>query len=112
MRLVREGQLLGGEATSEFVNEIAEKEIRRRTEVQDRLKAMSKDEVCAAYGNTLRGERTYELGEFPEVMKLVGTEANRRKLRFNESLARKGHIKMGVSECQPPLHRTELKTAH
>lgn len=108
VRLVRAGQILGGEAALEFVNEIAEKarikaeqEAERRVlEAPNILKAMSKDEVCAAYGKALRGQEIYEIGDVAELMKLVKKESARRKLKFDDSLTRKERIRMGISECQ------------
>ena len=100
VRLVRAGQVLGGAAALEFVNEITEKENRLRAEAPNRLKAMSKDEVCLAYGNALRKGEVDKIGSLPDMAKLVKKELARRKLKLDDSLIRKGHIKMGISECQ------------
>ena len=100
VRLVRAGQVLGGAAALEFVNEITEKENRLRAEAPNRLKAMSKDEVCLAYGNALRKGEVDKIGSLPDIAKLVKKELAHRKLKLDDSLVRKGHIKIGVSECQ------------
>ena len=110
VRLVRAGQVLGGAAALEFVNEITEKENRLRSEITEkenrfraevpnRLKAMSKDEVCLAYGNALRKGEIDGVA-LPDIAKLVKKELARRKLKLDDSLARKGQIKIGISECQ------------
>lgn len=111
VRLVRAGQMLGGEAALEFVKEIADKARiaeeearieaeRRMLEAPNILKGMSKDKVCAVYGKVLRGQEIYEIGEVVELVKLVKKESARRKLKFDDSLTRKEHIRMGISECQ------------
>lgn len=57
-------------------------------------------EFCEVYGHALRKGEVIGLGSFPDIMKYVKKEAKRRGLRFDDSLVRKGHIKIGISECQ------------
>ena len=111
VRLVRAGQLLGGEAALEFLSEPADKarieaerrrmdEEHRRAEAPNILKAMSKDNICVAYGSALREGKVDGIGSLPEITKLVKRELVRRKFKLEDSLVRKRSIKIGISECQ------------
>lgn len=66
------------------------------------LREMDKNNFCLAYGEAIRGETIHGLGKLPSdiVIKHMKTEARRRKLQFDDSLVRKGHIKIGISKCQ------------
>lgn len=66
------------------------------------LRDMDKDRFCVAYGEAMRGDTIHGVGKLsPDiVIKHVKTEARRRKLQLDDSLARKGHIKIGISKCQ------------
>jgi len=74
----------------------------RLSEAPEKLKSMSKEAFCVAYGNALRGKLVEKLGYLPEseMLSLVKREAVRRKQKFNDALVRKGLIKIGNSECQ------------
>lgn len=104
VRLVRAGEVSGGEATSEFENEMIERrrmdEERRRAEAPNILKAMSKDKICVAYGSALREGKVDGIGSLPEMPKLMKKELARRKLKLDDSLVRKSALRIGISECQ------------
>jgi len=100
VRLVRDGQMSGGEISLEFVNEILEKEGQRRAEAPKILSAMSKEDVCVAYGKALRDSEVEDIGSFPDILKLVKKETARRKIKLDDMLVRKASIKIGISECQ------------
>lgn len=64
------------------------------------LTKMSKWDFCIAYGNAARGEEVSDFGEIPNIVKLVKTEARRRKIVFSDALVRDMQIKIGMTECQ------------
>jgi hypothetical protein len=74
----------------------------RAAEAPSKLKEMSKEEFCEFYGNVLRDKHDalYDLGERPDAVALVKTEARRRKLSFSDILVRKEQISVGNSICQ------------
>lgn len=72
----------------------------RQTKAPGILKDMSTEVFCTSYGRALRNQDIYQIGALPDTKKLVKLEANRRKLRFDDSLVRKEKIRIGVSECQ------------
>lgn len=75
-------------------------EERRRFEAPNILKSMPKNEFCAAYGKGIREGEVEGIGALSDIMKLLKKELTRRKIKLDDSLVRKGHIKLGISECQ------------
>lgn len=73
---------------------------RRRAIAPNILRSMSKDEFCASYGKGMREGYVAGIGSLPDIMKLLKKELTRRKIKLDDSMARKGHIKLGISECQ------------
>jgi hypothetical protein len=64
------------------------------------LKKYSAEDICTTYGEAIRGETIYKFEGVPNISKLVINEARRRNLVFNDSLVKKEHIKVGMTECQ------------
>lgn len=85
VRLVRSGGVVGGQISKEFINEIADR-------MPLVFKAMHKDELCEAYGESLRAGDTFVAS--------LKKELTRRKIQLDDSSVRKETIKIGISECQ------------
>jgi|CXWL01.1.fsa_nt_gi hypothetical protein len=100
VRLVRKGKVKGGEASLEFVNQIAETNIKRGIGAPMLMLNMPEEKLCAAYGSALREGVVYGIGPFPDIVRLVRNESARRKLEFDDKLISSGKIKLGISECQ------------
>lgn len=99
-----EKQKLEMEEKQRLADDAIQEDLARRQELQKNapviLRKMSKDDFCVAYGNAVRDEEIYEIGQFPGLTKLVKLEARRRKLAFNDSIIQKEKIKIGMTECQ------------
>lgn len=64
------------------------------------LREMTKGDFCDAYGKAVRGEGIQEIGDVPDILKLIKPEARRRKLVFNDAKIKSERIGIGISECQ------------
>lgn len=86
----------------EFVEKEKVEAPARLAAAASKVKSMSKEEFCVAYGKAVRGEEIDEEDSLQgaALTKLVKNEAGRRKLKFDDKLTSKAHIKLGISECQ------------
>jgi hypothetical protein len=67
-----------------------------------KLREMTLEVFCSAYGRALRDGYVDELGSLPStiLVKLIKSESGRRKYQFDDELVHKGQIRLGLSECQ------------
>lgn len=63
------------------------------------LKKMDKNDICVAYGKSLRDEKLNEFLSFKEAYKYVNAEAKRRNIKVNQKLVKEANIQIGMSIC-------------
>lgn len=63
------------------------------------LRKMDKNDVCVAYGKSLRNEKLNEFLSFKDAPKYIYAEVKRRKMKFSQNLVKEANIQIGMSIC-------------
>ena len=74
-------------------------EATNRARIPGVLRGQAQAEFCATYGRVLRTGVIEGVGRFPEALSSAKTEAHKRGVKINETLAKAQSISIGTNEC-------------